>query len=200
MDEETKSRIFEPFFTTKDKGVGTGLGLSTVYGIVKQMEGYIWVYSEPGQGTTFKIYLPGVETAAEPVKSDPPHSKGLKGSETVLLVEDDRSVLNLARKVLEQQGYNVLEADSGEDALKVAQEHEGSIHLLITDVVMTGMNGRELAERLMPLNPEMKVLFMSGYMEDIIAHHGILSSEINFLEKPFSPESLMRKVRTVLDS
>ncbi|MBL7177942.1 MAG: PAS domain S-box protein [Desulfobacteraceae bacterium] len=200
MDEETESHIFEPFFTTKEKGVGTGLGLSTVYGIVKQLEGCIWVYSEPGQGTTFKIYLPGVETAAEPVKRDPTLLKGLEGSETVLLVEDDRSVLNLARKVLQQQGYRVLEAQNGEDALKVSKEYEGSIHLLITDVVMTGMNGRELAERIIPLYPEVKVLFMSGYTDNVLSHYGVLESGINFLEKPFSPEILMRKVRTVLDS
>ncbi len=199
MDEETKSHIFEPFFTTKDKGVGTGLGLSTVYGIVKQMEGYIWVYSESGQCTTFKIYLPGVETAVEQVKRDPTLLKGLEGSETVLLVEDDRSVLNLARKVLKQQGYSVLEAQNGEDALRVSKAHEGSIHLLITDVVMTGMNGRELAERIIPLYPEVKVLFMSGYTDNAISHHGVLESGVNFIEKPFTPEILMHQVRTVLD-
>ncbi len=136
----------------------------------------------------------------EPVKRKPTILKGLEGSETVLLVEDNRSVLNLARKVLQQQGYSVLEAQNGEDALKVSKEHEGSIHLLITDVVMTGMNGRELAERIMLLNPEMKVLFMSGYTDNAISHHGVLESGVNFLEKPFTPESLALKERKVLDA
>ena len=199
MDKETNSHIFEPFFTTKEKGVGTGIGLSTVYGIVKQMGGYIWVYSEPGQGTTFKIYLPGVESEAEPVKREPALLEGFRGSETVLLVEDDKSLLNLARKVFRQSGYNVLEAQNGEDALKVVEEHEGPIHLILTDVVMPEMNGRELAERIMLLFPEIKVIYMSGYTDNAISHHGVLEPGVNFIEKPFTPESLMRKIREVLD-
>ncbi|MBU1717409.1 MAG: PAS domain S-box protein, partial [Proteobacteria bacterium] len=198
MDKETESHIFEPLFTTKKKGVGTGLGLSTVYGIVKQMGGYIWVYSEPGQGATFKIYLPGVETAAEPAKRKPNHLKRFEGSETILLVEDDKSVLNLARKVLKQQGYSVIEAQNGEDAFKVAEAHAGPIHLMTTDVVMPGMSGMELAQRMGPLYPGMKVLFMSGYTDDAIAHHGVLDPGIAFLQKPFTPEGLAQKVREVL--
>ena len=199
MDKETESHIFEPFFTTKKKGVGTGLGLSTVYGIVKQMGGYIWVYSEPGQGATFKIYLPGVETAAEPAKRKPNHLKRFEGSETILLVEDDKSVLNLARKVLKQQGYSVIEAQNGEDAFKVAEAHAGPIHLMTTDVVMPGMSGMELAQRMGPLYPGLKVLFMSGYTDDAIAHHGVLDPGIAFLQKPFTPEGLAQKVREVLE-
>ncbi|MBE9570257.1 MAG: PAS domain S-box protein, partial [Proteobacteria bacterium] len=199
MDEKTRSRIFEPFFTTKEKGEGTGLGLSTVYGIVKQSGGYIWVYSEPEQGTTFKIYMPGVEREAEPVKRQQTSLEGLRGSENVLLVEDDKTLRNLAVKVLKQYGYSVIEAQHGEQALSICDQHEGPIHLMITDVVMPGMSGRELAGRLQSLRPEIKVLYMSGYTDNVIVHHGVLAPGVNFIEKPFSPGGLVRKVREVLD-
>ncbi len=199
MDAETQSLIFEPFFTTKEEGKGTGLGLATVYGIVKQSGGYIWIYSEPGQGTTFKIYLPAVE--GEPVQVQKEQtSADFTGSETILIVEDDDVLRNLARKILELQGYKILDAENGIEALRVSDEHEGQIHLMITDVVMPKMGGRELEERLRPLRPEMKVIYTSGYTDDIIAHHGVLKPGIEFLRKPLRSESLKRKVREVLNS
>ncbi|MFH1931464.1 MAG: PAS domain S-box protein [Pseudomonadota bacterium] len=199
MDKETKSRIFEPFFTTKEKGKGTGLGLSTVYGIVKQSNGYVWVYSEPGRGTTFKIYLSRMEGEAVLLKKEKGSLEKLKGSEAVLIVEDDAALRNLAQKTLHLYGYSVLEAENGEEALRVSKEHEGPIHLMITDVVMPKMGGKEVAERLQPLYPQMKVVYMSGYTDNAIAHHGVLEPGLNYLEKPFTPEGLARKVREVLD-
>ena len=199
MDKETREHIFEPFFTTKEIGKGTGLGLSTVYGIVKQNKGFIWVYSEPGQGTTFKIYLPKVKEGTEPEEKERTPVGDLNGSETVLIVEDDDRVRNLARKILERYGYSVLEAQNGEDALRVSEAHDGSIDLLITDVVMPKMGGKEVAERLQPLYPQIKVIYMSGYTDNAIVHHGVLAPGLNFLEKPFAPEGLARKVREVLD-
>ncbi len=200
MDDKTKSLIFEPFFTTKEVGKGTGLGLSTVYGIVKQSGGYIWVYSEPGQGTTFKIYLPAVEGEVVQVHKEQTASDDLTGSETILIVEDDDALRNLAREILELQGYKILDAENGIEALKVSEEHEGQIHLMITDVVMPKMGGRELEERLHPLRPEMKVVYMSGYTDETIVHHGVLKPGIEFLQKPLRLESLKRKVREVLNS
>jgi len=199
MDKETRKHIFEPFFTTKGIGKGTGLGLSTVYGIAKQNNGFIWVYSKSGQGTTFKIYLPKLKEGTEAEEKERTHVGGLNGSETVLIVEDDDRLRNLARKILERYGYSVMKAENGEDALKVSEEHDGSIDLLITDVVMPKMSGKETAEQLQPLYPQMKVIYMSGYTDDAIVHHGVLAPGLNFLEKPFTPEDLARKVREVLD-
>ncbi len=198
MDEETKAHIFEPFFTTKG-GEGTGLGLSQVYGIVKQSGGSIWVYSEPGRGTTFKIYLPRVDApAAEPAEPKE-HAGELKGSETVLLVEDDETVRDLACSVLKRFGYEVLEAKNPTEALRLSEGHEGPIHLLITDVIMPGMNGKELAERLQEGRPELRVLYASGYTDNVIVSHGLLDSGVDFLAKPFGPDNLLRKVREILD-
>ena len=199
MDKETREHIFEPFFTTKEIGKGTGLGLSTVYGIAKQNNGFIWVYSEPGQGTTFKIYLPKVKESVESEEKERTPVGDLNGSETVFIVEDDDRLRNLARKILERHGYSVLDAEDGEDALRVSEAHEGRIDLMLTDVVMPKMGGKEVAERLQPLYPQMKVIYMSGYTDDAIAHHGVLEPGLNFLEKPFTPEDLARNVREVLD-
>ena len=198
MDAETQAHIFEPFFTTKEEG--TGLGLSTVYGIVKQSGGYIWVYSEPGQGTTFKIYLPQVEEAVEPLKPSAAPTRPPQGSETVLVVEDDEGVRTLAREFLEMDGYTALEARHGEEALQVCEQHEGPIHLMVTDVVMPGMSGRELAERLAPLHPEMKVLYMSGYTDNAIVRHCVLEPGTAFLQKPFTTGALACQARQVLDA
>jgi CheY-like chemotaxis protein len=199
MDAEVKARLFEPFFTTKEKGKGTGLGLAMVYGIVKQSGGYIWVYSEPRHGTTFKIYLPRIEADPEPLapKAAP---VSLRGSETVLVVEDEEAVRSLIRTVLETRGYVVIAAEAGEAALRLANAHDGVIHLLVTDVVMPGMSGRDLAEHLAPVRREMKALYLSGYTDDAIVQHGVLEQGIAFLQKPFMPQELARKVREVLDA
>ena len=197
MKPEVKGRVFEPFFTTKEKG--TGLGLSTVYGIVKQSGGYIWVYSELGYGTTFKIYLPQVEEPVEVLGEKVEEKEAPRGRETILLVEDEEAVRKLAVQFLRRHDYFVLEALHGSDALLVCEQHQGPVHLMVTDVVMPGMSGRELAERLSSLHPEMKVLYMSGYTDNAIVHHGVLDEGMNYIQKPFSMEMLAKKVREVLD-
>jgi len=199
MPPDVKARIFEPFFTTKEKGKGTGLGLSTVYGIVKQSGGYVWVYTELGRGTTFKIYLPRVD--APPDRLVKPREAGsLTGTETILLAEDDAILRPLAKALLEKLGYLVLEAENADAALAAAAAHQGPVHLLVSDVVMPGPSGRELARRLAALRPETRVLFVSGYTDDAIVHHGMLEPGLNFLQKPFTPAVLARKVREVLDA
>lgn len=201
MDAETVTHVFEPFFTTKEKGKGTGLGLSTVYGIVKQHEGYILVESEPERGATFRIFLPRAHDAAERVAAGGTPTAGpLKGSETVLLVEDEEEVRTLAREVLAENGYTVLEAANGGDALLISERHAGTIHLLLTDVVMPLMSGPELARRLALYRQELKVLYMSGYTEEALGHHGVLDPGIELLSKPFTPAGLAQKAREVLDA
>jgi len=199
MTPEVRERVFEPFFTTKERDKGTGLGLSTVYGIVKQSSGNIWVYSEPGKGTTFKIYLPRVDEPLEEVRERIKEGELPRGSETILVVEDEEEVRKLAVRILQMQGYSVLEAPHGDGALLYCERHEGPIHMMVTDVVMPGMSGAELARRLAPLHPEMKVLYMSGYTDDAIVHHGVLGEGIYYIQKPFMVDALIRKVREVLD-
>jgi PAS domain S-box-containing protein len=195
MTREVQARVFEPFFTTKEPGKGTGLGLSTVYGIVKQSDGFIYVYSEPGQGTTFKIYLPRVEAAADrPVALAP----ATGGTETVLLVEDEESLRELIGEILEANGYEVLVAEDPAKAIEAAERHQGVIHLLLTDVVMPGMNGRELALRVKERRPAIRVLYMSGYTEDTIAHRGVLETGALLISKPFTQDALTRKLREAL--
>ena len=199
MDEGTLKRIFEPFFTTKAAGKGTGLGLSTVYGIVKQNNGFINAYSEPGMGSSFRIYFPRVRAEAEePVEAAP---KTLpSGTETVLLVEDEEQILSLATRILEIQGYRVLPAGSPAEACLLAERHEGEIQLLLTDVIMPGMNGRELQRRIERSKPGIRTLFMSGYTEDAVVHRGILDKGVFFVPKPFTVRLLAEKVRSVLDA
>jgi two-component system cell cycle sensor histidine kinase/response regulator CckA len=199
MDEETQSRIFEPFYTTKELGKGTGLGLATVYGIVKQSGGFIWVYSEHGRGTTFKVYLPRVENPVTQVRPSKRQMEASKGTETVLLVEDAEPLRVLIREFLKFNGYTVLEAENGNEAIRIAGAFGGPIHLLLTDVVMPRMGGQQLAEKLMSIRPATKVLYMSGYPNDGIANSGVLSAGVVLLEKPFTREILSRRVRQVLD-
>jgi CheY-like chemotaxis protein len=198
IEEATKKRIFEPFFTTKGTGKGTGLGLSTVYGIVKQSEGSIWVYSEVGKGTTFKVYLPRCDEVVEEHKPSAPYVQLSREGEMVLLVEDEEMVRGMARQVLEMNGYHVLEASHGKEALRICDQHKGRIDLMVTDVVMPQMGGQELAECLASSRPETRVLFVSGYTDDAIVHHGVLNEGVNFLQKPFTPDALAHKVREVL--
>ena len=199
MDELTRSRMFEPFFTTKAASHGTGLGLATVYGIVKQSNGFIWVDSEPGKGTSFNIYFPLLDDAPEQYAAKPDSEAARSGTETILLAEDATAVRVAARQILERFGYTVVEAANGTDALRAAR-NGAAIDLLLTDVVMPEMSGRELVERFAKLRPNTKVLFMSGYTDDAIVRHGVLRPGTAYLQKPFSPDTLARKVREVLDS
>jgi CheY-like chemotaxis protein len=205
MSEEVKARIFEPFFTTKEVGKGTGLGLATVHGIVKQSGGYIWVYSEqskiPGSGgTTFKIYLPRAEGTPTPL-TRPDLARNIPGgNETILVVEDHAEVRDLVRRALQPQGYALLEAKDGHEALRLVAEYSGSVDLLLTDVVMPGMNGKSLVDEFAIIQPKAKVLFMSGYTEAAIADYGVADPAIAFLQKPFSPIALARTVRDMLDN
>jgi CheY-like chemotaxis protein len=198
MDEETRKHIFEPFFTTKGPAQGSGLGLATVYGIVKQSHGWIEIYTELGKGSAFKIYLPRINVNLE-TRADAEHRRAnVGGSETVLLVEDQDEVRRLATKVLKAKGYRVLEAADGAAALALIQRHPGPIDLLLTDVVMPGMNGRELAEYLKKRLPVVKVLYTSGYTHDVIAHRGVLDRDMAYIAKPYTPDRLAAKVREVL--
>jgi len=197
MDRETMAHLFEPFFTTKPQGQGTGLGLATVYGIVKQNNGFINVYSELGRGSTFKIYLPRCE-AEGVAAAEQAHPQAATGAETVLLVEDDPALLKSSARMVELLGYTVLEANGPAEALRLAQEYAGAIHLLMTDVVMPGMSGRDLHQQIGALRPEIKCLYMSGYTANVIAHHGVLDPGIHFLAKPFTRRDLAAKLREAL--
>ncbi len=199
MDESVRPHIFEPFFTTKEPGKGTGLGLATAYGIIKQSGGNITVYSEPGQGTTFKIYLPANKKVVFSPAAAPTSPVIRGGCETILLVEDEKIVRRLVRTILQDEGYTVLEAGHGDEALALSAQHPGPINLLLTDVVMPQMSGRELAEQIKTLRPQLKLLYMSGYTDDTVVRHGLLAAEVEYLSKPFSSHSLVSKVREVLD-
>jgi two-component system cell cycle sensor histidine kinase/response regulator CckA len=200
MDKETQSRIFEPFFTTKELGQGTGLGLATVYGIVKQSDGHIWVYSEPHRGTTFKVYFPRVEASVGVLPQSQERIQQSTGSETVLVVEDDDSVRGLVRQVMSSAGYTVMECRNANQAISMSSNYSGRIDLMITDVVMPGASGRELAQQITGLRSGIRVLFMSGYTDNAIVRHGVLDEGVAFIEKPFSPAKLLRKVREVMDA
>jgi PAS domain S-box-containing protein len=200
MSGDTIAHIFEPFYTTKESGRGTGLGLSTVYGIVKQSGGYIWVYSEPGEGTTFKVYLPRVDGPAEALPTTKAAGADRAGTETILLVEDEPQLRELTRTVLSARGYSVVEALNADEAERLAEQYGAKIHLLLTDVIMPGISGRELAKRLSARHPAMRVLYMSGYTYNVIAQGGTLERGVAFLQKPFTPSALIEKVREVLDA
>jgi two-component system cell cycle sensor histidine kinase/response regulator CckA len=199
MDRATLARIFDPFFTTKEAGKGTGLGLSTVFGIVQQSGGNVWAYSEPGVGSTFKVYLPRVDAAVDVQRrerEDTPRS----GTETILLVEDEDQVRDVARDILRRHGYTVLEASNAGEALLICDSHAGPIHLLLTDVVMPHVGGPELARRLLGVRPRMRVLVMSGYTDDAALRHGVVDASLAYLQKPLTVDALTRKVREVLDA
>jgi CheY-like chemotaxis protein len=198
MSKEIQERIFEPFFTTKGAGKGTGLGLATVYGIVKQSGGFIWVYSEVGHGTTFKIYLPRVDETPLPVVQETAAGER-GGSETILVVEDDEALRNLTAELLRDAGYHVLVSESATHAIELAEKHDGQIHLMLTDVIMPGMSGRVVAEKVAALRPGARVLYASGYTDDTVLRSGILSKEAHFIQKPWSRASLLSKVRHALE-
>jgi CheY-like chemotaxis protein len=199
IDEKTQQFIFEPFFTTKEHGKGTGLGLSTVYGIVRQAGGYIWVYSEVGEGTTFRIYFPRVEAPALELPRAPV-VRALGGTETILVVEDDHQIRSLCKRVLVRMGYEVLVASDGSEALAICGQRGGLIHLVLTDIVMPTMSGKQLAKHLSRTRPDAKILFMSGYTPNAIVHDGVVDPGVALLQKPFSPEGIAKKVREVLDA
>lgn len=198
IDKETLAKIFDPFFTTKEQGKGTGLGLSTVYGIVKQSDGHVFVYSEVGKGTTFKIFLPRVDA---PVQQEGEVSPPVPatGTETVLVVEDEETLSVLTQRILRNAGYTVLAAANGEEALQIIEAHTAPIDLLLTDVVMPGMSGKALAEHALEIRPSLRVVYMSGYLEDTAAYHGVLEDSVHFIGKPFTASGLTAKVREVLD-
>jgi len=196
MSPDVQARLFEPFFTTKELGKGTGLGLATVYGMVKRSGGWIWVYSEPKHGTTFKIYLPRTDKALTPAAPSLP--VGARGNETILIVEDQAEVRTLATTGLAHFGYSAHGVSAGQEALQFCREFPGDIHVVVTDVVMPDMNGREVARRVLELRPKARILFMSGYTTNVIVHQGILDADVEYLQKPFTPDSLARKVRKLL--
>jgi CheY-like chemotaxis protein len=198
MDSATRQNIFEPFFTTKQRGKGTGLGLATVYGMVKQSGGDIWVYSEPGHGTTFKLYFPRVTEPVSPGLSEDPEPPRHEGGETVMLVEDEAQVRDLTERMLKQLGYSVLAAAHGKEAMDVSRAHPGKISLLVTDVVMPNMSGKQVADALLSSRPGLRVLYLSGYADNTVVHHGVLDSNVDFLSKPFSREALAHKIREIL--
>jgi two-component system cell cycle sensor histidine kinase/response regulator CckA len=200
MDAETQQHLFEPFFTTKPRGKGTGLGLATVYGIVKQSQGHVEVESEPGRGTTFRIYLPRVQMETPSLQPASQRTQARPGTEVVLLAEDEAMVRGLVLRVLRRYGYTVLEARDGQEAVDLAEQHEGHIDLLLTDVVMPRLSGPELARRVLPLRPGLKVLYMSGYVDRALGNRGRLDPDSAFLQKPFTPDQLAAKVREVLGS
>jgi len=199
MSRDIQKHIFEPFFTTKEVGKGTGLGLATVYGIVKQNQGFIYVYSEPGNGTSFKLYFPRIGITESAQAENQAEGKSLMGAETILLVEDDNSVREVTASALSSYGYNVLTAESGENAISVFTQYDAEIHLLLTDLVMPGMSGKKLAEHIQALKPLLKIIYFSGYTDDVIAHRGILNPGVVFIQKPFTHTELAKKVRTILD-
>jgi CheY-like chemotaxis protein len=205
MNADTQARVFEPFFTTKPQGQGTGLGLAMVYGIVKQSGGHVWVDSKIDEGTTFTVYLPQTPTPESPAGPAPrrasvaPHPAHAGGGETILVVDDEEAVRSSTRRALERAGYDVISATDGSDALRLFTEHDGGIHMVITDVVMPGLGGRELVGRLKIMRPVLPVLFVSGYTEEGVRKQGVLDPGASYLEKPFTPDKLLRKVREVLD-
>jgi two-component system cell cycle sensor histidine kinase/response regulator CckA len=199
IDKETQARIFEPFFTTKDRGKGTGLGLSTVYGIIKQSGGFIWVYSEPGQGTTFKIYFPLLSATSQRRTFVTETVDGLNGNETVLLVEDEKMVRELAERILTEFGYKVLVAENGEVAKQIFEQQKEKIQIVVTDIIMPGISGRDLAAHIKKENPDIKLLYISGYSDEAILHHNKIDNGSEFLQKPFTAQKFVRRVRQILD-